>query len=88
VQQRVACQGRPGAPCGAHRDLALSARCFVCGSVDWRPVAPSVGDCYTALDHWTSTLVTLDPSAVHLALLQAFHQAASQHDVEAGRVRP
>lgn len=88
MQQRVACQGRPGHPCGAHRDLALSPVCLVCGSVATRPVQPTVGDCYTALDRWISTLVTLAPSIAHLALLQAFQQVASTHDPEAASTRP
>jgi hypothetical protein len=31
VQQRVACDGWPGQPCGAHRDLALMPACPICG---------------------------------------------------------
>lgn len=85
MQQRVACQGRPGHPCGAHRDLGLSPRCFVCGSVAATPVRPSVGDCYAGLVHWAGALVDLNPTIETLAIVNAIGVGARAADVTTAR---
>ncbi len=87
MQQRVACQGQPGHPCGAHRDLALSARCLVCGCIASRPVPPTVGDCYVALSKWASDLFALHPSPDNLAIIQALSKASLRYDAAATRQR-
>lgn len=71
MQERVECQGRPGHPCGAHRDLALSARCLICGSVAAKPVRPTIGDCYTALARWAGELADLSQTPETLAIVAA-----------------
>ena len=46
MKHRVRCLN---STCGAHRDLAVSARCGVCGAVRYAVVQPTAGD--LALEH-------------------------------------
>lgn len=84
MHQRVACQGqgRFGRPCGAHRDLALSAVCFICGSHHWAPVAVTPGDCYQQLSRWAGELLTLRSTDDVLSLISALTVSSRLADTE------
>lgn len=87
MQQRVACQGRPGHPCGAHRDVALSARCQVCGSSEVRPVRATMGDCYVMLARWAGELLDISPTPETLTIVEAIRAGSLVADEEAARRR-